>query len=272
MNIFLLSFFAFWVALFPVYLWGYGVSYLINEPWNRRRFLIGIWLWALSVALILALAHIPTQYLIWGILGFFVLFSSIIAYVIHRWQKYARLLLWQVIRVNVIIISSLFLIIALVSKYTNIPMIAISLMPLIIGSFFEESSKHLASIWLMSQDFRFSRRDIVIFTFFVVLGFVFAENIIYFFSDISLGTWIFRSILTIGAHLFASMIASIVWWKALSHEPKSRWYIMIFSIGFIVAILVHVGYNFILQQWSIVGLLVYMLLAYIVLAQGILNQ
>jgi hypothetical protein len=38
----LVSLLAFWIALLPVYLWGYGVSYLLDTPWNRRRFLLGM--------------------------------------------------------------------------------------------------------------------------------------------------------------------------------------------------------------------------------------
>jgi RsiW-degrading membrane proteinase PrsW (M82 family) len=57
--------------------------------------------------------------------------------------------------------------------------IALSILPLLISSLIEESSKHLMSIGLMSQDFAFSRRDIIIFTLFVVLGFVFIENLLY---------------------------------------------------------------------------------------------
>ncbi len=37
-----LAFIAFLIALLPVYLWGYGVSYLLDTPWNRRRFLLGM--------------------------------------------------------------------------------------------------------------------------------------------------------------------------------------------------------------------------------------
>jgi RsiW-degrading membrane proteinase PrsW (M82 family) len=86
------------------------------------------------------------------------------------------------------------------------------------------------SIGLMSQDFAFSRRDIIIFTLFVVLGFVFIENLLYLFlSDTGLSTWIFRSFFSLMAHLLASVICAYAWWRALSYEPYSLRYIAIFA-------------------------------------------
>ena len=87
------------------------------------------------------------------------------------------------------------------------------------------------SIGLMSQDFAFSRRDIIIFTLFVVLGFVFVENILYLLrSDLVLSTWIFRSFFSLTAHLLAASICAYAWWRALSYEPYSVRYVAIFTV------------------------------------------
>jgi RsiW-degrading membrane proteinase PrsW (M82 family) len=113
-----------------------------------------------------------------------VLFASILSVIlyvlIHSGSVYARVLLQQFASVNTMIIVTL-LAVVLVSTST-LPggvIIALSIFPLLISSLIEESSKHLMSIGLMSQDFAFSRRDIIIFTLFVVLGFVFIENLLY---------------------------------------------------------------------------------------------
>jgi RsiW-degrading membrane proteinase PrsW (M82 family) len=129
------------------------------------------------------------------------------------------------------------------------------------------------SIGLMSQDFAFSRRDIIIFTLFVVLGFVFVENLLYLFaSHTALSTWIFRSFFSLMAHLLASVICAYAWWRALSYEPYSVRYVAIFFTGFAIAVLTHLGYNLILQQGSMIGLFVYMIVGYVVVTRGMLME
>ena len=120
----------------------------------------------------------------------------------------------------------------------------------------------------MSHDYRFSRSDIIIFTIFVVLGFIFIENLLYLFrADTSLTTWIYRSFFSLSAHLLSAVICAYAWWRALSYEPFSIRYIAIFSLGFIIAVLAHLGYNLILEQGSVTGLFVYMIVAYVVITQ-----
>lgn len=206
-----------------------------------------------SVVVVLFFTHLPNRLFFLSIIGFFLVLAACIIIVIHLGKKFAAKLLSRVLIVNTAIIFILFLLLGWTSQYGSLNMLPIVILPLFIASLFEESSKHLASIGLMSQEFRFSRRDIVIFTFFVVLGFVFAENLLYFFfSGSSLSTWIFRSFLTLVAHLFASILCANIWWRALSYEPMSIRYMAIFATGFIIASLVHVGYNLTLEQGSIV--------------------
>lgn len=105
----------------------------------------------------------------------------------------------------------------------------------------------------MSQDFRFSRSDIIIFTIFVVLGFIFIENLLYLVhGGFSLSTWIFRSFFSLSAHLLSAIICAYAWWRALSYEPFSWQYISIFTSGFIIAVIAHLGYNMILEQGSVI--------------------
>lgn len=120
----------------------------------------------------------------------------------------------------IIIVVILTLVLISTSVLPGGAIIALAIAPLLISSLIEESSKHLMSIGLMSQDFAFSRRDIVIFTLFVVLGFVFVENLLYLFqTDMRLSTWIFRSFFSLTAHLLSASICAYAWWRALSYEP-----------------------------------------------------
>ncbi len=122
----------------------------------------------------------------------------------------------------------------------------------LIASFFEEASKHLMSIGLAGQDFRFSKSDILTFTLFSVLGFVFCENIIYLIGGHApLGEWIYRSIFTLIAHIFAASICAYYWWRALSYQLFSRRYIAFFLLGFLLASGAHTLYNLLLESNSL---------------------
>lgn len=272
----LLSFVAFWIALLPVYLWWYAVSYLLDTPWNRRRFLLGMTIGGLSVGIVWLFSYINHLHAIYTIVagvGFVLILWIIVASLIQRGSIFARGVLQKVTMVNIVIIFILFLLVIVSSNYIpGSTILVVSVLPLLLSSLVEESSKHLMSIGLMSQDYRFSRSDIIIFTIFVVLGFIFIENLLYLFqANISLTTWIFRSFFSLSAHLLSAVICAYAWWRALSYEPFSTPYISIFSLGFIMAVIAHLGYNLILAQGSIIGLFVYMILAYVVITQWIIS-
>lgn len=270
-----LSFIAFWIALLPVYLWGYGVSYLLDTPWNRRRFILGIVIWWASVGMVWffsRITHIGIFYSIaTGLL--FVWFLSLIAtMMIRRWSNIARIILQKITLVNMsIIMLILGMSLLLASKIPWGTILILSVLPLLLSALIEESSKHLMSIGLMSQDFRFSRSDIIIFTLFVVLGFIFIENLLYLFQgNFSLTTWIFRSFLTLVAHLLSAILCAYAWWKALSYPPFSVQYIAVFGLWFLIAVMTHLGYNLILEQGSMIGLALYMIWAYVIVTRGII--
>ncbi len=272
---FFLSLLAFWIAFLPVYLWGYGVSYLLDTPWNRRRFFLGMMIWWLSICIVWIFSYLGTRspYGLVALSIFFIILIASLFILIRSGSVYARALLQKFATINML--SIFILLTATITLSTFLPgwaLLALSIAPLLISSLIEESSKHLMSIWLMSQNFAFSRRDIIIFTLFVVLGFVFIENLLYLaVSYTSLSTWIFRSFFSLLAHLLASVICAYAWWRALSYEPYSLRYISIFVIWFIIATLTHLCYNLILAEGSMIGLFVYMIIWYIVVTQGILN-
>lgn len=272
------SFIAFWVALLPVYLWGYGISYLLDTPWNRRRFLMGMVIGSLSVGWVWLFSHIEidnykniflSSIIFIGVIFIFIFF------LIQQGSSIARWLLKKFTIINSIIIVAVFIgsiMIANSLEWWYILMIAI--IPFLLSALIEESSKHLMSIGLMSQDFRFSRSDIIIFTFFVVLGFVFVENLLYLVQVIqgklSLTTWIFRSFFTLIAHLISAIICAYAWWRALSYEPFSYQYIIIFTFWFTLAVMAHLGYNMAMNAGHIIGIYIYMLIGYILITKGIM--
>lgn len=270
-------FLAFCIALFPIYLWGYGASYLLDTPWNRRRFWLGMiigWVSVGMVYLFSILSKIGYLYAIWAGVIFVFVIGLLVYFLIYRWSVVARGLLVRVTQANVISISVIVLFSLLVTVYIpGSSFLLVIIFPLLLSSLIEESIKHLTSIGLMSQDFRFSRSDVILFTLFVVLGFIFVENILYLYQYHSaISTWIFRSFFSLSAHLLAATICAYAWWRSLSYEPFSISYITIFSLGFMSAVLAHLGYNLILEQGSILGLFCYMIVGYIVITRAILNN
>jgi RsiW-degrading membrane proteinase PrsW (M82 family) len=128
----------------------------------------------------------------------------------------------------------------------------------------EESTKHIGSIGLLVHEFRFSQREIIVFTFFTVLGFVFVENLLYLFrADLSMSEWIFRSFFTLIAHIFFATIVSYAWWRALSYDLYSPRYIGVLLIGIIIATSLHILYNIALRNGYITVICIYAIVGYI---------
>ncbi len=274
---FFLYIIAFFVALLPVYLWGYWVSKLLDTPWNRRRFLLGMFIGGFSVLVVWFFSYITIVqhiYLLAASIGFIFIMGLIIFSLIYTGSAFAKWVLHKVAIANIVTILLLLMLISYGSVYiSGGTVILLSIFSLLISSLIEESSKHLMSIGLMSQDFRFSRSDIIIFTIFVVLGFIFIENLLYLIQgDSSLLNWIFRSFFSLTAHLLSAVICAYAWWRALTYEPFSWQYIILFSSGFIVAVMTHLGYNMILEQSNILWLFIYMIVGYIVITRGILIE
>jgi RsiW-degrading membrane proteinase PrsW (M82 family) len=129
------------------------------------------------------------------------------------------------------------------------------------------------SIGMTGKDFRFSRKDIIFFTFSVVLGFIFIENILYFFSWIlPVWQWIFRSIFTMIIHIFAATICAHFWWKALSYKLFSFRYFIVFFSGFVLAAMVHMLYNLSLQTGNIMVVIVFAIIGYMMFTRLIVKE
>ena len=135
--------------------------------------------------------------------------------------------------------------------------------PILIAAYFEEASKHLSTVGMLSKDFHFTRRDLAFFALSIVLGFVFFENILYVFAlggDILL-IW-YRSLFTLSAHLLSTLVCTWIWWKALSYPFFSLRYIGWFLVGFFGATLLHALYNLSVQGGSILTMILFLVGAY----------
>lgn len=263
-----LIFIAFWVSLLPVYLWGYGVTYLLSDTWNRIRFWVWIFLWWIGVSLTYIFAYSYNQDWIyeWLILAIFLLILLIVVLILTLfWSRFSRSFLRKIAIVHVIVIWLIIWFVYIIWRYFPIPDVFTPIVILfLLTPILEEAAKHLGSIGLIWHEFRFSQRDILSFTFFVVLWFVFAENLLYLASGkFSLWIWIMRSLFTLIAHVFTALICAHFWWKALSYPLLSLRYVSIFLTWFILAGWLHILYNYLLADGNILGLLLYIIIWYI---------
>jgi hypothetical protein len=114
----------------------------------------------------------------------------------------------------------------------------------------EEGLKHLSALGLNANDFRFSRIDLILFSFFVTLGFVTIENMIFlgYLFDEAPQTMFFagigRILFALPVHVLAATICALFWWKALSYKLFSPLYVYYFVLGYLLASLVHMFFNY----------------------------
>ena len=130
--------------------------------------------------------------------------------------------------------------------------------------------KHVSSVGLTAKDFRFSRIDFLLFTFFVTL--LYLIEAAKTSSLTVLMTGVYRVFFALPLHVFAASICVLCWWKALSYGVFSWRYILLFITGYIGAALVHSLYNYLIDIRSFTFLLVFAALAYMVFTQSILPE
>lgn len=81
MQTIFLYFTAFWMALLPVYLWGYVVTIMLDDRWNRMRFFIGLVLGSIGVGLTYVFASSFGENRLYEVsifIGFFVFLLALI--------------------------------------------------------------------------------------------------------------------------------------------------------------------------------------------------
>ena len=268
-------------ALFPIFLWGYGVNMLSHHEWNRARFWYGmVWGW-ISVLLIYILRNVLWQssllqiIVLWGILSVVLCFVWVAT---AKGSVYVKVFLRKIAFLHAAIFLFLYTVlevgISFLSPYMNtlLPMVA-GVSGFLFAASLEESMKHLSSVGLTAKEFRFSRRDLLVFGFFITLGFVFIENTLYLIKafpqwlPVIFLTGMTRSVFSLLSHLFAASICVMFWWKALSYGVFSWRYILTFLWGFLLASIAHMTFNQLIASWHMIVTLLYILIAYIAFTQ-----
>lgn len=277
---------AFW--LLPVYLWWYGVSLLSSHEWNRIRFFYGLLGGWLSVGIIYMLwlflrtDSLMRLYALLGVIGLLLVFVWIATL---RGSAYVRVFLRKLAFLHAGIFIILYLLIEGMTHLSPHMTETWYLYPLVsglVGYMFawalEEWVKHLSTVWLTAKEFRFSRRDLLVFWFFITLWFVMVENLLYLIQAYRWGvlaifsTGITRSVFSLLAHLFAASICIIFWWKALSYGVFSWKYIFFFVSGFLLASIVHTLYNTMISLYGILPGAIVAVIAYIFFTQWLVES
>ncbi len=211
------------IALIPIVLWGYIFSYIDNSHLSRKRFIMGLIGWSLSVIPILFLEKllespwfsflnifekITQTSTLFGIINFsmsLILFLFLIvgiAFISTSWTTRNRKMLKIYIR-NIIHFSLFIWIISVIIFFfsyigvgshsiensENFGDITFNTLKLIffyyiLIAFIEESSKHF-NFLQSSVLYVKTIQNGVLYAIFVALGFAFIENILYIYSDFS---------------------------------------------------------------------------------------
>ena len=270
-------------SFFPLLLWSYGNIYLSRHIWNRARFFAGIFGWLISIVCIfLFRSWLMSSGLeqIWAVIGVFVLLWGVTSIAILYGSRYIRGFLRRTLLIHIAIFAIILSLWWWIQDIIPVSILSLGFMSGISGFFIaaclEEWVKHVSSIGLTARDFRFSRMDFLIFTFFVTLGFVSVENLIYLIEAYKqwtiwvLTTAIYRLLFALPLHIFAASICVVFWWRALSYGFLSWRYILLFASWFILAILVHSLYNLLIERQSIISLVTLVTFGYIAFTQWII--
>jgi len=233
------------ISLFPIVLWAYVFSYVDNNPINKKRFLIGVLWWVLSVFPILYMDKVISvfsfEYLnifkyiynIWDFssviqfwislslfLFFLVVASFVLWWFIHKFKKIVLIYLKNIlVFFALILFLSIFLYLFnrylpfdfLVSDRVVFWKIIFDSFKLIIFyyllvAFIEEASKHF-NFLQSSVLYIDSIKTWVLYAIFVALWFSLVENILYLYN-IYINTWFWSELLT--TYFFRSAFSVMV--------------------------------------------------------------
>lgn len=274
MHIVFFSFLAFWVALLPIYLWGYGVTLFFHDTWNRGRFFLGIAVGSVSLMVLFFLEkyhHIHDILSLILMTWFIIFLYGMILILSFFWPRISRVFLRKIAFQSGCLIFFLILISTLLSFiFSAYSPITVFLTSFFLGATLEEWAKHLSSLGLLSRDFHFSQKDIIFFTFFSVLGFIFAENLLYLIlGNFSLETWVWRSFVSLVIHIFSAGVCAFFWWRSLSYTLFSPRSIITFFLGVALASLIHASANLLLSSGHVFWLFVFFFFGYILFSRYI---
>lgn len=276
-------FFIILFSLVPIVLWGYGSLYLSPSLWNQKRFFLGMFSGWFSVVLI-SLLHgelIESGWIrFWALLLIFWVLFGVIFLLTRYGSVYIRVFLRKLALLHGVIFLITYSIFLLLEKIIPLSFFSLWLFGVFSGLIFsaslEEWMKHLSTLGTSASSFRFSRSDLLSFTLFITLWFVFIENLLFFikifdqWTKIIIQVWSIRLLFALLAHFFAASICVVWWWKALSYRVFSFRYSVFFFLGFILSVLVHTLFNFLITQNFLLGIILFSFVAYVFVTQWIL--
>lgn len=299
-------FFIIIISFLPILVWAYIFSYIDWNSLNKKRFLIGISAWIIGVLpiifykeifsffqlqkLLLVFDDFNFFYFLLLILIFF-LFIIIISFLFSFFIKsknktlpYYKLKSFLSFCVFSILFLSLVYLVFCVWNFSQIWVVKnnLSLSWLWISSFLvlvfyflfislvEEFSKY---IWFLGTSFDYisSIKKWVFYSFFVSLGFVFIENVLYFYNTYL--TWWFwenfiymyfsRSVFSLILHVFCTALIAAYFSKAfLKYSKFDIKFFTTFIFGVLLAVLSHTFFNLSLQYSFTFILLIFFLIWY----------
>jgi RsiW-degrading membrane proteinase PrsW (M82 family) len=295
------------LTLLPIIIWAYIFSYIDWDRLNKQRFIIGILAWLVSVLPIIFFEQIfsflklsfilkifQNFNLSWYFLLILIFFIFIItfSYLYSFIFKKSFKIIWKYITSSFLIfilftlISSLSLYLLdffglftyfslwkydIVFSWTSITSLRLVLFYYLFIALIEELSKHSNFLWT-SLNYINTIQKWVLYAFFVTLGFVFLENILYIYN-VYLNTWFWsdfflvyftRSIFSLMLHIFCSALLSYYFLKSYFKywNIMSIGFIKIFFLGILFAVFWHAFFDISLEFWWTFMMMIYFLFGY----------
>ncbi len=294
------------IALLPIIIWAYIFSYIDWDRLNRSRFIIGIFAWLIGVLPIvffeqifsfLKISSILNIFQKFNLLGYFsiiIVFFIFIAgisflYSLFIQKSYRKT--WKYIFSSfsifciftIIISSSLYIIdyfwllsyfsdnYNLIFHWTTITSFVLVLFYYLFIALIEELTKHTNFLWTSINNISTVQKW-VLYTFYVTLGFVFFENILYIYniywnnwfgSDFFL-VYFSRSIFSLMLHIFCSAVLTYYFLKAYFKYKTifTFGFIKLLFIGITFSVFWHAFFDLSLELWWTFMMIIYFLLWY----------
>lgn len=295
------------ITLLPIIIWAYIFSYIDWDRLNKQRFIVGILAWIISVLPIIYFEQIfsflnlsfilkifQNFNLMWyfSLVVLFFVFILIFSYLYSLLFKKSFKIIWKYITSSFLIfvvftiLSSFFLYILdylniftyfsvwkfdIIFSWASITSFRLVLFYYLFIALIEELSKHTNFLWT-SLNYINNIQKWVLYAFFVTLGFVFLENILYIYNVyLSTGfstsfyfVYFTRSVFSLMLHIFCSALLTYYFARAYFKYWK------IISIGFIKSLLIwilfavfwHAFFDLSLEFWWTYMMLIYFLFWY----------
>lgn len=255
---------------FPFLLWWYGMTFLSENIWNRQRFISGLIGGSLAVGVIAIFGKLWFSSSSMGKISLFLLLFLVVGvfvwWITSSGSPFIRWFLRRALLIHSALFCCVFCLVLFLWKVLPVSgwvlIILSSLGGFLFAASIEEWVKHLSTIGLTSKEFRFTRRDFLLFTFFVTLWFSTFETALYLFKEMENGliaiflVWISRILFSLTIHVFAASICVMMWWKALTYSFFSYKYILFFVLWYASATLIHGLYNLLLDRNYIIPIIV----------------